>query len=311
MDISYKGPNPQMAGWYLGALRASEEMARHLGDQDFAKQCQNLYHQGRRWVDTHLFNGEYYEHHIPDGASKIAQLGKGCLVDQLVGQYLSHTAGLGYVLDRDHVQKTLKSIMKYNYVDNFNDHFNTFRSFALDQEAGLIMASYPHGNLLDFPFPYYTEVMTGFEYSTAAHMIYEGQIDQGLKIYKAIRNRFDGHKRNPFNEGEYGHRYARAMAAWAGIPAYTGFHYSAVENRMTFHAREGKYFWSNGYQYGTVEIQDKKNNKSVTLTPLNGDLTLKSFSLNGYGLVEFKRGKRFLSGQDMEFKVEKNHDQAK
>ena len=130
--------------------------------------------------------------------AKVGQLGKGCLVDQLAGQYLAHTAGLGYVLDRDHVQTTLKSIMKYNYIDNFNEHFNTFRSFGLGDEAGLIMASYPSGDLLDFPFPYYTEIMTGFEYSTAAHMIYEGQVDAGIKVYRSIRDRYDGYKRNPF-----------------------------------------------------------------------------------------------------------------
>ncbi len=256
MDIHYLGPNPQMAAWYLGALRASEEMALHLNDKAFARECRTLYENGRKWIDANIFNGEYYEHHIPEGTSKIGQLGKGCLVDQLVGQYLAHTAGLGYVLDRDHVQTTLKSIMKYNYVDNFNEHFNTFRSFGLGDEAGLIMASYPRGDLLEFPFPYYTEIMTGFEYSTAAHMIYEGQVDAGIKVYRSIRDRYDGYKRNPFNEGEYGHRYARAMAAWAGILAYTGFQYSAVDNNMTFNARNGKFFWSNGYLYGTIEISD-------------------------------------------------------
>jgi hypothetical protein len=30
MDVEYFGPNPQMQGWYLGALRACEKMARHL-----------------------------------------------------------------------------------------------------------------------------------------------------------------------------------------------------------------------------------------------------------------------------------------
>ena len=196
MDINYVGPNPQMAAWYLGALKAAEHMAAHLGDKAFAKECGDLYIKGRKWIDANIFNGEYYEHHIPEAASKVAQLGKGCLVDQLVGQYLAHTTGLGYVLDKDHVQTTLKSIMKYNYVDNFNEHFNTFRSFGLGDEAGLVMASYPRGDLLDFPFPYYTEIMTGFEYSTAAHMIYEGQIESGLKVFKAIRDRYDGYKRN-------------------------------------------------------------------------------------------------------------------
>ena len=83
--------------------------------------------------------------------------------------------------------------MKYNYVDNFNEHFNTFRSFGLADEKGLVMASYRKGELLDFPFPYYTEIMTGFEYSTAAHMIYEGQVENGLQIFKDICQKYLGH----------------------------------------------------------------------------------------------------------------------
>jgi uncharacterized protein (DUF608 family) len=307
MDITYLGPNPQMAAWYLGALRASEEMALHLNDRAFAKECRSLYAKGRKWIDANIFNGEYYEHHIPEGTSEVGQLGKGCLVDQLVGQYLAHTAGLGYVLDRDQVQTSLKSIMKYNYIENFNEHFNTFRSFGLGDEAGLIMASYPRGDLLDFPFPYYTEIMTGFEYSTAAHMIYEGQVDAGLKVYESIRNRYDGHKRNPFNEGEYGHRYARAMAAWAGIPAYTGFQFSAVEKNMSFNAMDGKYFWSNGYLYGTIEISTNKKSKLVSITALNGDLDLNFFTLNGFGEIKFRNGKVFAKGLKESFIIANNN----
>ena len=263
MDINYLGPNPQMAAWYLAALKASSKMAGHLNDKKFEKECNTLYKKGSAWIDANIFNGEYYEQQIPEGADKKAQLGKGCLVDQMVGQYLAHTADLGYVLDKNNVQTTLKSVMKYNLVEDFNEHLNTFRSFALGDEKGLIMAAYPKGGLLDEPFPYYTEVMTGFEYSTGAHMLYEGQTQNGLEVFKNIRNRYDGYKRNPFNEGEFGHRYARAMAAWAGILAYTGFHYSAVDNTMKFNAKEGNYFWSNGYQYGTIIISGTEIKKKV------------------------------------------------
>ena len=304
MDINYRGPNPQMAAWYLGALKASTKMATYLKDKEFAKECNTLYLKGRKWIDTNIFNGEYYEHLIPEGSSKVAQLGKGCLVDQLVGQYLAHTANLGYVLDKSNVQTTLKSIMKYNYVDNFNEHFNTFRSFGLGNEKGLIMASYPKGELLDFPFPYYTEIMTGFEYSTASHMIYEGQVKNGLEIFKNIRDRYDGQKRNPFNEGEFGHRYARAMAAWAGILAYTGFQYSAVDKTMGFNSKEGNYFWSNGYQYGTIEVKELNDkSKEVILTPKNGDISLTSFSLNNYGKIKFKKLKTFKKGTKNTFTI--------
>jgi non-lysosomal glucosylceramidase len=303
MEISYRGPNPQMAGWYLGALNASEKMALYLNDKEFALECKTLFDKGNKWIDANIFNGEYYEHHIPEGTSKIAQLGKGCLVDQLVGQYLAYTAGLGYLLDKNNVQTTLKSIMKYNHIDNFNEHFNTFRSFGLGDEAGLVMATYPKGEKLDFPFPYYTEIMTGFEYSTGAHMIYEGQVENGLQVFKDIRNRYDGFKRNPFNEGEYGHRYSRAMAAWAGILAYTGFNYSAVDKSMTFNAQNGTYFWSNGYLYGTVNISGSDSQKEVTLTVKNGELELESFSLKGLKVVKFKDEKTFKKGVNITFSV--------
>jgi uncharacterized protein (DUF608 family) len=305
-DEGLVGPNPQMAGWYLAALRASGKMALYLNDEAFSSECFSLYEKGSGWVDDNLFNGEYYEHRIPEGINRLGQSGKGCQIDQLAGQYMAHAAGLGYVLDPDHVQTTLKSIMKNNYTEGFNDHLNTFRSFALGDEAGLTIVSYPHGDLPDFPQPYYTEVMTGFEYSTAAHMIYEGQLEAGLKVYRSVRDRFDGHKRNPFNEGEYGHRYARAMAAWAGILAYTGFQYSAVEKSMHFNPRPGKYFWSNGYQYGTVEIRDKGGNRAVSLTSMSGDLSLNNFVLNGYGQISFRKGQSFGEGETIDFTIAKN-----
>ncbi len=141
-------------------------------------------------------------------------------------------------------------------------------------------------------------------------MIYEGQIDAGLKVFEAIRNRYDGYKRNPFNEGEYGHRYSRAMAAWAGILAYTGFQYSAVERSIAFNPRAGRYFWSNGYQYGIVEVKDNAESKTVKLSSLNGDLSLTSLALNGHGQIEFEGLKVFELGQEVEFEVKKNNEQA-
>jgi len=179
MDVEYYGPNPQMEGWYLGALRAAEEMARYLGDKDFAETCRKLFERGRDWTDANLFNGEYYEHQVwpvkskddiypglivgmgsKDLSDPDYQLGPGCLVDQLVGQFMAHVCGLGYLLDSANVGKTLESIVKYNHRDNFRDHFNCMRSYVLGDEAALLMASYPHARPRN-PFPYFTEVMTG------------------------------------------------------------------------------------------------------------------------------------------------------
>jgi hypothetical protein len=95
------------------------------------------------------------------------------------------------------------------------------------------------------------------------------------------------------------------MAAWGTALAYTGFHYSAVDQSMNLNPGNGNHFWSNGYQYGSIEIRDSDKNKSVTLTSQNGDLTLKSFTLNGYGKVEFKKAQPFRSNSEVRFTVAK------
>ena len=304
MDVEYYGPNPQMEFWYLGALRAAEEMARYLDDTVFADFCRTLFENGSKWTDANLFNGHYYEHEVrpPKSAADIAdglrlgmgaadlsdptlQLGAGCLVDQLVGQYMAHVCGLGYLAEPARIRKTLESIMKYNWRETFYGHFNHLRSYALNDESALLMASYPLGRRPAQPFPYYNEVMTGFEYTAATHMLYEGQTENGLKSIAAVRHRYDGQRRNPFDEAECGHHYGRAMASWTGVLAMTGFQYSGVTRTITFAAKTGLHFWSNGYAWGTCAIRRDKAGLQwmATLRVLEGRLEVKTFRLNGVG----------------------------
>lgn len=288
MDVNYFGPNPQMGFWYMGALRAAEEMALAMKDKAFAKKCRMLFEKGSKWMDENLFNGEYYEHKITDPKTfefldmsdpnvKVPdfQLGSGCLVDQLVGQYMAHICGLGYLGNPDHIKTTLKSIMKYNYLNDFNRHFNNMRTFVYGGEAGLLMASWPKGRL-EVPFPYFNEAMTGFEYTAAVGMMYEGMTADGLKCFKAVRDRFDGAKRNPFSEPECGHHYSRAMAAWAGILALSDFHYSGISHTMSFTGNPGRYFWSNGSAWGICEV---KADGSANLSVMKGSLQLNSIKI--------------------------------
>ena len=287
MDVNYFGPNPQMGFWYMGALRAAEEMAKAMKDKEFAKKCRSLFEKGSAWMDANLFNGEYYEHKItdpetfeflPEDSDKIPpfQLGKGCLVDQLVGQYMAHICGLGYLGDKNHIQKTLQSVMKYNYIPDVSGEFNNMRSYVMGHEAALMMASWPKGRL-EVPFPYFPEAMTGFEYCAAVGMIQEGMVDDGLKCIKAIRDRFDGAKRNPFDEPECGKHYARSMASWASVLALSDFHYSGVDKTMSFTRTPGKYFWSNGSAFGLCEV----STSSVKLEVLKGSVELSAFYLSG------------------------------
>lgn len=324
MDVEYYGPNPQMGFWYLGALRATEEMANYLGEKKLAKTCRGLYENGSKWIDENLFNGEYYVQEIvpPMHLDSIAkglirvkrrlvaddpqyQLGEGVLVDQLVGQVMAHILDLGYLAKKENMKKTNESILKYNYRKNLKKHPNFMRSYAYGDEAALLMADYP-GERSKQPFPYFTEVMTGFEYTAAVEMLYEGQVEEGLRTIQDIRNRYDGKKRNPFDEAEYGHHYARSMMAWGSVLAITGFNYSAVDKSMKFNDKEGTFFWSNGYQYGQVKIASEGKTKKVVLTVLNGTLNLKSFKLKEFGCLKFKKGKTFVENETIEFVIKNN-----
>lgn len=318
MDVEYYGPNPQMGFWYLGALLAMREMARHVGDAEFAEECHRLYEAGSKVIDERLFNGEYYEQIVepPKDPEGIAaglrldmgstdlvdpdlQLGSGCLVDQLVGQYTAHILGLGHLSDPEKQRKTLASTFKYNFKQGFHDHFNHFRSFVLGDESGVLMATYPKGRRPERPFPYFNEVLTGFEYTLAVHLLYEGLVDEGLTIIRAIRERFDGKKRNPFDEAECGHHYARAMAAWSALLALTGFHYSGVDNRMTFKGVNGAFFWSNGEAWGRCVIDGAQ----VELEVIHGWVELKSFHLSGVGTMEWENIQRVTEKDGLRFEV--------
>ncbi len=296
MDVEYYGPNPQMGAWYLGALRACEEIARHLGEDDFADECARLFRGGSAWIDEHLFHGEYYEHQVrpAPGPDAIAdglrssmgpadptdpdlQLGPGCLVDQLVGQVMAHVCGLGHLLDKGHIRRALRAIHRHNLRKGLEGHFCSHRSFALNDETGLLMATYPHGRRPARPFPYATEVMTGFEYTAAVGMLQEGQTKRGLQCIRAVRDRYDGRKRNPFDEAECGHHYARAMASWAAMLAVTGFQYSAVTGELAFAAtrRPATFFFSTGRAWGTLAQRPARGGRRCELTVAEGRLALR------------------------------------
>ncbi|MCE5326254.1 MAG: non-lysosomal glucosylceramidase [Planctomycetaceae bacterium] len=318
LDIEYFGPNPLTGVWYLGALRACQEMAAYLGETAFAATCSDLFARGRAWLDKHLFNGEYYEHKVvppmrlentipgliwnrkrTDLRDPDMQLRKGCLCDQLVGQYTAHVCGLGYLLKKANVRKTYASLMKYNFREDFHHHLNISRGFALSGDKGLLMCTYPRGGEPKNYSGCYTECMTGFEYSAAIGMLQEGLTAQGLKCIKAIRDRYDGLTRSPFNEAECGHHYARAMAAWAALTTLTGFSYSGVTATMTLGALEGTSLWANGYAWGTCTQKRRGGKLDVELKVLGGKLKLSRLVVTGAGELNLSAMRELSAGKTM------------
>ena len=317
MDVEYFGPNPQMATWYLGALRAAEEMARVLGEAGFADKCRDLFNRGRAWVDARLFNGEYYEHQIrpvkswdevrpglragsgaKDPANPDFQLGAGCLIDQLAGQVNAHLENLGALLDPENEKSALRAVLRHNRRSDFHGHFNHMRSYVLGDESAVLMASYPRGRRPQRPFPYYTEVMTGFEYCFALSLIQAGATREGIRVVRDIRRRYDGRKRNPFDEAECGHHYARALASWGLIPALTGFFYSANDGTLAFGLprKRTTWPWAAGGAWGMVEIVPGAKIR-LKLTVSHGRISVRRISAGQSGQILLPRRKTLAAGR--------------
>ncbi len=254
-DIEFYGPNPLTGVFFLGALRSAEEIARYLEDDDAAQRYSAAFTRSAERLDALCWNGEYYQQRLDDVDAYPYQHGTGCLSDQLLGQQMAHLLGLGYLLPREHVRTALESIYRNNYLQDFTDHVNTQRTYVLNDESGLLVCSWPRGGRPRVPFPYSDEVFTGIEYQVATHLIYEGLVDEGLTIVRAVRARHDGVRRNPWNEVECGNHYARSMASWGLLPALSGFACDMARDELTFapriNAEDFRTFWSTGRAWGT------------------------------------------------------------
>jgi non-lysosomal glucosylceramidase len=263
-DIEFWGPNTMCGSFYLGALRAAEEMARALGDGQSAEKYAALFKRGSAWMDAHLWNGEYFVQRVDPNAGKndlfarpVAeqgsgvdetgapkyQYGAGCLSDQLLGQLFAEFLELGDLFDSAHIDGAMRSIYRYNWKRELFDHANPQRIYAQDEEPGLLLCTWPRGNPERFPFPYSDEVWTGIEYATAALAAYRGMVDESLAMVKAVRVRHDGATRNPFDEFECGHHYARAMASYAVLLALSGFVADLPHARLALRPRLSQSFF--------------------------------------------------------------------
>ena len=295
-DVEFYGPNPQCGIFYLGALRAGEEMARAAGDTASAAEYRAVFERGSKWIDANLFNGEFYIQKIRGVAKdKIApnllsdsgsantetpeyQVGGGCLLDQLIGQYLAEVAGLGPLVSTANIRKTLESIWRYNYKRTLVGHDCVERTYVLNDEPALMVCDYGKAERPHVPFPYYAESWTGLEYLAAAHLLFAGMTREGVEAVRNVRARYDGERRNPWNEPECGHHYARAMSSWSTLLAASGFRYHGGEQSVAIRAAPGfRCFWSTATAWGTFRVTAG----GAILRVDHGTLAVRSATING------------------------------
>ncbi|GHO42089.1 GH116 family glycosyl-hydrolase [Ktedonospora formicarum] len=280
-DIAFYGPNMYIGALWLAALRATEELAKQQGEASFAREVRQRFERGSTRYDELLWNGEYYIQIIDDTMPQADQFGEGCLADQLFGQWWAHMLDLGYLLPEQHVKTTLRSIVQYNVRHGFRDFEHHYRVFANDEDSGLLVCTWPHGGRPEIPVRYCDEVWTGMEYQVGVHCLFEGLHDEGLSILSALRQRYDGTHRNPYNEVECGDHYARAMAGWSMLEALSGFTYHAVKGLLSFAPRERapefRVPFITGSGWGTFEWTEDH----IRLTCAYGKIHIRQLSLPG------------------------------
>lgn len=286
-DIEFWGPDGMCTSFYAGALNSIIEIGHYL-NEDVTK-YEHLLKKAQDYMETNLWNGEYFFQDIqweglktPDPtkaqsfqssyseeARKILekegpkyQYGNGCLSDGIIGCWMSLVCGLDEPIDQSKVTGHLESVYKYNLKHCLADHANPQRpGYAVGNDGGLILCSWPKGGKLSLPFVYSDEVWTGIEYQVASHLIFEGKVKEGLDIVRTVLNRYDGIKRNPFNQYECGSWYARALASYSLIQALTGVRYDAVTKTLHIESKVGKNFrsfLSTASGYATVGLKNGK-----------------------------------------------------
>ena len=278
-DIEFYGVSSLTNSIFFAALKAGAEMAAYLGEKEKSEKWTKAYKAGSKLMDEELWGGEYYVQKISEEDLKKYryQYGRGCLSDQLLGQQLAHVYGLGYILPEDHVKSAMRSIYKYNFKTTLEEHHSVQRGYVLNDEAALVLCTWPHGGRPKQPFVYSDEAWTGIEYHVATHLIYEGMIDESMDIIHALRKRHDGYRRNPFNEIECGNHYVRSMASWGLLIALSGYRFDMVKGEISFDPKVSKEdfscFFSNGKAWGVYKQKTGADGgKEFTVIPLYGSL---------------------------------------
>lgn len=289
LDGKWYGKISWLSSIYLAALLAGEAMANEMGDTEFAEKCRQIVEKGTGTIDEQLFNGEYYYQVADPAHTREVGSYDGCEIDQVLGQSWAFQVGLGRVLSEKNTKTALESLWKYNFAldaGSYRKQQGSGRVYAMEGEAGLLMCSWPKGDSKRVKVgydAYFNECMTGFEYQVAGHMIWEGMLENGLAVTKAIHDRYHATKRNPWNEVECGDHYARAMASYGVFLAACGFEYHGPKGLVGFAPKitpeNFKSAFTSAEGWGLFSQIRTSENQHCKIEMIYGQLKLKVFRL--------------------------------
>ena len=252
-DIEFWGPDGMCTSFYLGALAAAVLMGKALGDT-VPLYAELLGRAGA--VETELWNGEYFVQKIewknlraknpletksfvgeysPEAVALLEkegpkyQYGDGCLSDGVLGAWLAAVCGVGEVLDREKTASHLRAVHRHNLRHDLAatpTRSGPRTPAGRGRSADLHLAA---GRRADAALRLLERGVDRHRVPGGVAPDDDGDGGRGARDRAACRDRYDGRVRNPFDEYECGHWYARAMSSYALLQGLTGVRYDAVE----------------------------------------------------------------------------------
>ena len=186
---------------WLCAVAGLEKAAEIMQDEETAKKAQQVYDITHEKVEKKLWNGEYYRLYNDDDGEK--GIDDACLTDQIIGQWMAHQSGLGYILNPEKVHASLKNVMKYSFKEGFG-----LRNCSWPEYPGL----YPIQDT-DLWVDQANTCWTGVELGFASFLMYEDMYAEALDVVQSVEDRY---RKNGlyFDHQEFGGHYFRPMSAW-------------------------------------------------------------------------------------------------
>lgn len=289
LDANWTGKVAWFCLLYNAALKATEQMALEMGDQDFALLCRQLAAKGRSNIERDLFNGEYFIQLASDGPGTYT----GCSYLDAIGPSWAAQLGLGELVDPQMLAKYLDSLWTYNFttdVGPFREIQKAGRWYAMPGEAAMVGCTWPQGGseVLKRGKPrfaaYNNESMNGFEYTVTGLMMWSNRPWIALAhTWYMHHNRYHGAKRNPWNEIEWGTHYSRSMASYGLLTAICGFEYHGPKGHIGFAPKitphDFKAPFTAAASWGTYSQHIEGNSMMASIKPTWGELHVKTIAL--------------------------------
>ncbi len=249
---------------WLTTMASAAEGAGILGDKKAEKKYRKVLNKGSKMMDEYLWNGEYYN--LSNDYLGEKGIDSGCLTDQMAGQWMAHQSGLGYLMNKDHVKKAMKSILNSCFRQDFGlKNFGNPGTWLVDVEP-------------DRWVDQSNTCWTGVELAFASFLLFEGYYDEALNVVKSVDDRY--RKAGLYwNQIECGGHYFRPMSAWAIVNGMLGLQIRCGEYRFAPVIPEENYRMFFAFPDGTAHYIAE--GRKVRLKVLTGVLKISKLVLPG------------------------------